>query len=230
MSALLEWTNRAMLEEDFALAVLGGDRHRYHAYGYEHAGRTIYISIGARGAARLGIPEVEAVRYEGTRAELVAMTKLYEQQPYGRVRLKLETPWIYQSSDFQVWTSGQPDAAEFAYLVTQNGRVVEWGGQPRTALGMVPSLAAGQSLRFRFPDFAAVPSEFRAAMGHWSLGPSTQIQVVNVDLVLEAFSEVPGLPSTAELKAMDVSSRTWALFGGPMEGPLNFFLPETERV
>lgn len=230
MSALLDWTNRAMREQGFALAVLSGDRHRYHAYGYEHAGRMLQISIGARGLKRADIPEIEPVLYSGQREVLEKIVASYETQAYRRRRPAQETPWIYASSDFQVY-SGESET-RFAYLVTCNHTVAEWGGSPKTCLGLVRALQGQgiQSLAFQFPNFEAVPQEFRAAMGRWTIVPSTQIQIVNPELVLKAFDGFPGLPSAAELAAMDVSTRTWALFGGPYEGPLNFFLPLTERV
>jgi hypothetical protein len=110
--------------------------------------------------------------------------------------------------------------------------VAEWGGDPATCLGLARAVQneTGQPLTFQFPDFTALPAEFRTAMARWAIVPSTQVQVLNPGLVLEAYGPVPGLPSLVELETMDVSTRTWALFGGPQEGPLNFFLPLTERV
>lgn len=233
MSALLNWTNQAMRDEGFAIAILDGDRHRYRPYGYEAAGRAYQVSINARGLKRLNIPEVPPIRYTGQPGILAAMTACYETQPYRRLRPTAETPWIYQSSDFQVWASNETGSGdEFGYLVLEGARVGEWGGNLNTVLGLIRTLQSQgtPNVLFRFPDPTLIPPLMYEVMGSWLIVPSTFIQVLDDAKVREAYGDSTDLPTEAELQALDAPARTRAFFGGLSPAPFNFFLPKTERV
>jgi predicted N-acetyltransferase YhbS len=238
MTKLLEWTNLAMREEGFALAILDGDRHRYRTFGYESAGRSYNVTVNARGLKRLGIPEVEPIRYTGQPGILEAMTRLYDAGPYRRIRPTEETPWLYQASDLPVWASGEDgNDAHFGYLMLYNNTIAEWGGHLATVLGLVRALQAqgSPSLVFRFPDPAHIPAIFTDLMGFWSIAPSTSIQVLDAAAVLKAYEAAPStddasLPDVTELKRLEATAQSRALFGGLNSGAFNFFLPRSERV
>jgi predicted N-acetyltransferase YhbS len=239
MSRLLNDAIREMEREGFALSVLGGDRHRYHSFGYEHGGRRVSMWFTPRSLAKCKVTGLAPRRYFGDEAVLPAIIAAYQAHPYYRIRSLAEHRLTYGRHDILVFYQGQGE--EFGYLVMggEQGRggVLEFGGCPQTVLAIAADRIKNLGLdgiQLFFPVADLVPEPFREAASNWQVNPAYMVKIIDLDRTLTAFAsqanQGAAVPTADELRGMPEPRRVDTLFGTLGPRPFNFFIWPLDKI
>ena len=232
MAQLLDYSIAKMNEEGFVLSVLWGDRHRYGAFGWEIAGKSLNLDVTRRGIQRLGIEPVAPATYSGEPEVLAQIITAYERNSYRKLRAPDEYDRLFAREGLTVYHAGTGD--EFGYLVThgegQGSGLEEFGGHPPTYLALARERAEGADVRgwqFRFPNPRSIPPQVWDAASGYHISPIGSIRIMDLERTVELLASQEGagsLPSLAELRELSPLGQVNALFGTLTASPLNAFV------
>jgi len=238
MNQLMKYAAARMKEEGFPISVLGGDRHRYQAFGYENAGKTLNLTITQRGFRKAGLKSIIPERYQGEKDLLTKIITSYENHPYRKVRTKEEYVSLYQKPGLLLFCAD--NGCDFGYLVLsdKSGRnsCVEFGGNSVTILGIAGYAMERfglSSLNFFFPEKSIIPEPILQAASEWNITSSTMLKIVDLENTVSLFtaqSEKGKIPDIYSLKTLTETEQVSALFGTFPGSPFNIFLWPLDHI
>ncbi|MFH2067848.1 MAG: GNAT family N-acetyltransferase [Candidatus Omnitrophota bacterium] len=238
MNRLMEHAIARMKEESFPISILGGDRHRYQAFGYENAGKTLNFTINQRGLRKTGVKPVFPQRYSGQEGLLVKIIAAYEKNYYRKIRTKEEYALLYQKPGLLLFSAGEDTDFGYLALSGESGRngCVEFGGSARTIMGIagyVMERFSLSSLTFFFPEKSVIPEPILQTASEWNITSSTMLKIVDPEKTVYLFapqSEKGKIPDSASLKTLTEVEQVSALFGTLSESPFNIFIWPLDRI
>ena len=232
MARLLDHAIARMNEEGFVLSVLWGDRHRYGAFGWEIAGKSLNLDVTRRGMQRIGIEPIAPATYSGEPEVLAQIITAYERHPYHRRRAPEEYGGLAAHDSLAIYHAGSGET--FGYVTIQDeGRgpsLQEFGGCPATVLGLARERAEAADVRgwqFRFPSVRAIPPQVWDSASGYHIGSIGSIRIMDLERTLELLSaqeDAGPLPGLASLRELSPLAQVNALFGTLTPSPLNVFV------
>jgi len=232
MNQLMNYAAARMKKEGFPISVLWGDRHRYRAFGYENAGKTLNLTITQRGLHKAGVKPVFPQKYSGQENLLVKIIAAYEKNHYRKIRTKEGYALLYQKPGLLLFFAG--DDKNFGYLALsdKSGRnsCVEFGGSAPTILGIAGYAMERfglSSLNFFFPEKSIIPEPILQAASEWNIAFSAMLKIVDLEKTISLFtaqSEKGKIPDIYSLKTLPETEQVSVLFGILLESPFNIFL------
>jgi predicted acetyltransferase len=200
MTLLLDEAARIMKEEGFDISILWGDRHRYEAFGYETAGKSIDIDITNRGFQKVNVSVPDVKRYFEDENVSEKIYSAYNQHKFKKEREKEEMKKILKI--FGPTTYYTEDGNNFGYVIIENNAVLEYGGKAEIICGILKYLMERfekTNFTMGFPDFSSIPEIFLEVCAYWKINPSCMIKIINLENVLRKFAKKIILPLNYEL-------------------------------
>ncbi len=231
MSALMKHCVAEMARRGYPIAILWGDRFRYAPFGFECGGRGAQFVVDKRGIGRCGIGRygIEPMASREIDDDVLAQIEVERaKMPFFRVRTRGEVPRMYRTPTRQVFAAGNGE--DFGWMVWDVSRIVEWGGQMATVLGLAAravELEISEKLSFSLPDASFAPPELLRAMSGWSQSSeSCRTAILDLPQTLHTFEiETP----RAKLEKLDARAQVWELFGRP-DAPRNLWMSPIDTI
>ncbi|PQV64205.1 Acetyltransferase (GNAT) domain-containing protein [Abditibacterium utsteinense] len=233
MSALMHHALQEMKRRAYPLAILWGDRFRYAPFGFESAGRALQFEVTSKGLRRCGIDPLESEEFGDD--VLARIEAVRARMPFHRRRHKSEISRLYRTSTRQVFAATkneelQSAIGDFGFLVLDEGRVVEWGGDAETVLRLA-AFTAQQNIAdtwsFSLPDGVAAPPLLQKTMTNWSINSGwCRAAILDLPATLHAFQMENSLDVFARYTP---SEQVWRLFGRP-DAPRNLWMSPIDTI
>ncbi len=193
MSELLNECFEKMKKENYPLSILWGDRHRYQNFGYEVAGKKVYITITSRGMAKNKIESAQKTeRFLGDRKILNKIISAYNLHPYRKIRTEEEMSEkvLKKFSPATYYLEGQN---KFAYVsISREREILEFGGDEKLILKILKYLEERfgySSFSLFYPDFEHIPDLIFSTASSWQICPDGMIKIVDLFQTLKTFSK-----------------------------------------
>jgi len=194
MSKLLQDCFKEMKKQKFPLSILWGDRHRYKNFGYEVAGKKVFITITSRGLAKNKIEsDKNTKRFQGEKEILKKIIKAYNQHPYRKKRAQKEFEEIFKKVSSATYYLQKKNKFAYVSISFETGfKVIEFGGDERLILQILKYLEERfgfSSFSLYYPDFKFVPELIVSASSSWEIKPEGMIKIIDLYQTLKVFSK-----------------------------------------
>jgi len=194
MSALLQECFKEMKKQKFPLSILWGDRHRYKNFGYEVAGKKVYITITTRGLSRNKInSDRNTKRFQGEKEILGKIIEVHNQHPYRKKRTKEEFKEIFKRVSSATYYLQKYKRFAYVSISVETGfRIIEFGGEERLILQILKYLEERfgfSSFSLYYPDFEFIPDLIVSTASSWSVKPEGMIKIIDLFQTLKCFSK-----------------------------------------
>jgi len=194
MSVLLQECFKEMKKQKFPLSILWGDRYRYKNFGYEVAGKKVFITITSRGLAKNKIEsDKNTKRFQGEKEIFEKIIKAYNQHPYRKKRTKKEFKEIFKSVSSATYYLQKKNKFAYISISVETGfRIIEFGGDERLVLQILKYLEERfgySSFSLYYPDFKFVPELIVSVSSFWEIKPEGMIKIIDLFQTLKCFSK-----------------------------------------
>ncbi|MCD6221708.1 GNAT family N-acetyltransferase [bacterium] len=194
MSALLQESFKEMKKQKFPLSILWGDRYRYKNFGYEVAGKKIFITITSRGLVKNKIEsDKNTKRFQGEEKILEKIIKAYNHHPYRKKRTQKEFEERFKKVSSATYYLQKKNKFAYISISVETGfRIIESGGDERLVLQILKYIEERfgySSFSLYYPDFEFIPELIVSAASSWEIKPEGMIKIIDLYHTLKVFSK-----------------------------------------
>ncbi len=194
MSKLLQESFKEMKKQKLPLSILWGDRHRYKNFGYEVAGKKVFITITSRGLAKNKIEsDKDTKRFQGEKEILKKIINAYNQHPYRKKRTQKEFEKILKKVSSATYYLQKKNKFAYVSISFETGfRIIESGGDEKLILQILKYLEERfgySSFSLYYPDFEFIPELIVSTASSWEIKPEGMIKIIDLYHTLKVFSK-----------------------------------------
>jgi GNAT superfamily N-acetyltransferase len=195
MTRLLKESIKFMKDEGYVLSDLGGDRIRYHRFGWELAGRNCRYSISIRSLSSGSTPGgFEVERLSDSRREMEDTLALHNNDSFGLLRDEaIHDILLHRLGNVTLlaWKDGEIDAYAVANVDDEKNisiNEVAGGGKGIECIVRHLFLRQPEGIVVRLPYQHPLNGSIRSISSGWGMEAWRQFKIIDLVGVLEGFS------------------------------------------
>lgn len=195
MTKLMNASIEKMKKEGYPLSVLWGDRQRYGHFGYENAGKLVYITVSLRSLKiEAKVEKINYSRLDVDYSKLKVIKQLHEREPLRVERNDKFYERVFKVPGLMTYIA-EDSSAYVVHFGERYGDIVECGGSPKSLLNLLYSLLIDLSKEFGVSSTNIAVPYYPYATFHELLKVSTRmkicyeamVKILNLKKLLEVY-------------------------------------------